>query len=168
MFGKDKAEEGGHAARGAVKAALDAKGAAPAKANAAPSLISADMKVVGNLHSAGDIQIDGTVEGDIQSRTVTVGEGAEIKGSIKAEQVRVGGRVSGKIEATQVRIAKTANVQGDITYKTLAIEEEAVIEGTWRRMESAKPTTVAAGSEAAKPAPEAKAAEAKVALLKPS
>ena len=27
-----------------------------------------------NLHSNGDIQIDGTVEGDIKSRLVTVGE----------------------------------------------------------------------------------------------
>ena len=44
--------------------------------NAAPSIISADLKITGNLASAGDLQIDGTVEGDITSRQVTIGQGA--------------------------------------------------------------------------------------------
>ncbi|MEE2979935.1 MAG: polymer-forming cytoskeletal protein [Pseudomonadota bacterium] len=141
MFGKDKEDVA--AQNGAPPSA-----ARPAAGGGdAPSIISADMKVVGNLNSDGDIQIDGTVEGDIKSRTVTVGESANISGSISASSVNVRGRVSGKIIADAVRIAKTANVQGDIGYKTLAIEEQAVLDGKVRRMDAAKPV-----AQAAKPA----------------
>ena len=40
------------------------------EAASTPSIISADLKVVGNLESAGDLQIDGRIEGDIKSRSV--------------------------------------------------------------------------------------------------
>ena len=152
MFGKDKeAAEQKSAPQAAAASAQEARpGAAPA--GDVPSIISADMKVVGNLHSNGDIQIDGTVEGDIKSRTLTVGENAHIIGSISAESVNVCGRVTGQVSATSVRIARTANVQGDINYKTLAIEEEAVLDGQIRRLDN-KPAI-----EAKPPAPDAKPA----------
>lgn len=142
MFGKDKdVVEQKSAPKAAPTPSQEARpGAAPA--GDVPSIISADMKVVGNLHSNGDIQIDGTVEGDIKSRTVTVGENAHIIGSINAESVNVCGRVTGQVSAASVRIARTANVQGDINYKTLAIEEEAVLDGQIRRLDN-KPSVEA-------------------------
>ncbi|HZT19564.1 MAG TPA: hypothetical protein VFA23_09190, partial [Dongiaceae bacterium] len=48
----------------------------PAPRSAAPSIISSDLKILGDLISAGDLQVDGIVEGDIQSRSLTIGEGA--------------------------------------------------------------------------------------------
>jgi cytoskeletal protein CcmA (bactofilin family) len=108
----------------------------PARSNASPSIISADLRIVGDLVSAGDIQIDGEVEGDIQSRTLTVGEGAQVKGSISAETVRVCGAVTGQIKATTVTLDKTAKVMGDILHTSLAIEPGAFLEGHCRRLES--------------------------------
>ena len=58
-----------------------------------PSIISADLTIVGDLKSSGDIQVDGTVEGDIDSRTLTVGEGVTVKGSIVSETVRFSGNI---------------------------------------------------------------------------
>ncbi len=118
-----------------------------AAASDVSSIISADMKVVGNLHSEGDIQIDGTVEGDIKSHTVTVGETAHVIGSINAESVNVCGKVTGQVSAASVRIARTANVQGDISYKKLAIEEEAVLDGQIRRLDS-RPASLGGDSKA--------------------
>ncbi|MEE8533942.1 MAG: polymer-forming cytoskeletal protein, partial [Alphaproteobacteria bacterium] len=63
-----------------------------------PSVISADLKLIGNVHSAGDVQVDGTIEGDINSRSLTVGEGARIDGSITADHVRICGSVSGQVQ----------------------------------------------------------------------
>src|SRR3546814_8721125 len=60
-----------------------------------PSIISADLRITGNLKSDGDIQVDGHVEGDIDSATLTVGEGAHVKGHISCESVRVCGTVDG-------------------------------------------------------------------------
>ncbi len=103
-----------------------------------PSVISADLKLIGNVHSAGDVQVDGTIEGDINSRSLTVGEGARIDGSITADRVRICGSVSGQVQATAVTIARTAKVDGDVTYETLAVEQGAVLEGHCRRKDSAK------------------------------
>ena len=164
MFGKDKeAAEQKSAPQAAAASAQEARpGAAPA--GDVPSIISADMKVVGNLHSNGDIQIDGTVEGDIKSRTLTVGENAHIIGSISAESVNVCGRVTGQVSATSVRIARTANVQGDINYKTLAIEEEAVLDGQIRRLDG-KPA-IEAKPAAADAKPASSGGDSKVETLK--
>ena len=111
-----------------------------AKVAAVPSIISADLKITGNLESSGDIQVDGTVQGDITSRTLTIGEAAHVKGSVLAESVRVCGHVSGEIRSTSVTLAKTAKVDGDIAHQSLAIEAGAYIEGNIRRLEADKPT----------------------------
>jgi cytoskeletal protein CcmA (bactofilin family) len=100
------------------------------------SLISAELKIVGNLNSGGDLRVDGTVEGDIASRSLTVGEGARIDGSIAAETVRISGTVSGHIKGGSVTILRSARVSGDVTYVTLAVEEGGVLEGQCRRAEA--------------------------------
>lgn len=107
-----------------------------------PSIISADLKVTGDLVSDGDIQVDGVIEGDIQSRTVTVGEAAHVKGSIAADTVRVCGAVTGQVKGTSVTLAKTAKVVGDIMHQTLAIEPGAFLEGHCRRLEQASDAKV--------------------------
>jgi cytoskeletal protein CcmA (bactofilin family) len=136
-----------------------------ARGNATPSIISADLRIVGDLASAGDIQIDGEVEGDIQSRTLTVGEGAQVKGSITAETVRVCGAVTGQIKATTVTLDKTAKVMGDIHHTSLAIEPGAFLEGHCRRLESGTKVAgaiVAAMKEKDRPAEHASPSQAAV------
>ncbi len=103
-----------------------------------PSVISTDLKVIGDLHCAGDIQIKGTVEGDIKSRSVTVGEGAHVQGSIYGNSVHVSGSVKGYIEAPTVTVAKTAKILGDIVHESLAIEAGAFLEGQCRRLDAKK------------------------------
>jgi cytoskeletal protein CcmA (bactofilin family) len=117
--------------------------ARPVPRNGAPAIISADLRVVGDMTSAGDIQVDGEVEGDIQSRALTVGEGAHVKGSIAAETVRVCGTVTGQIKANTVTLDKTAKVLGDIMNISLAIEPGAFFEGNCRRLD---PGTKVAGA----------------------
>ena len=73
---------------------------APARrsnARLTPSIISNDLVVHGNLVAGGDIQIDGTVEGDIRSSSVTIGEQAHIAGEVVAEDIVIRGRVMGGI-----------------------------------------------------------------------
>jgi cytoskeletal protein CcmA (bactofilin family) len=102
-----------------------------------PSIISADLRITGNLKSDGDIQVDGHIEGDIDSATLTVGEGAHVKGHISCESVRVCGTVDGAVKAKSVVMAKTARVIGDIIHDSLAIEAGAFIEGNIKRLEGA-------------------------------
>ncbi len=108
--------------------------AAP-KSASVPSIISGDLKITGNMESSGDIQVDGAVHGDITSRTLTIGEEADVNGAIVAESVRVCGHVKGEIRATSVVLAKTSRVEGDLVHQSLAIEAGAYIEGNIRRLE---------------------------------
>lgn len=99
----------------------------------APSIISADLLVQGTLISQGDMQIDGNVEGDIRSATLTVGDKAIVKGEIVAEEIVVRGRVEGRIRARKVQLDPTAVVVGDILQETLVIAAGATFEGACRR-----------------------------------
>ncbi len=94
-----------------------------------PSIISPDLKIVGNLKSNGAIQIDGTIEGDIDVPLLTVGEQGNVNGSTVAETVRIFGTISGQVWAKTVRLAESAKVTADITHETLTIEAGAYFEG---------------------------------------
>ena len=162
MFGKEK-DAADQAGSGTADSAAESS-KSEAQSSAAPSIISADMKVVGDLQSGGDIQIEGSVEGDVKSRTVTIGEKANINGSVNADTSNILGRINGEINASVVRIAKSANVQGDIYYQTLSIEDGAVIDGKVKRKDSAGTKS----ETTPKPAASEPSSDVNVASMKPS
>lgn len=105
---------------------------APRRGRSAPSIISDDLVVHGNLIATGDIQIDGTVEGDVRSHSLTVGEHATITGAVMADDLVVRGRIVGSIRARRVQLATTCHVEGDILHEALAVETGAFFEGNCR------------------------------------
>ncbi len=108
-------------------------------AGGVPSIISPDLKIVGNLKSDGEIQIDCTVKGDIKAHMLTVGEQGKVDGSTVAETVRIFGTVNGRVQAKTVRLDKSAKVTADITHETLTIEAGAYFEGQVLSLESVDP-----------------------------
>src|SRR5262245_42786222 len=84
--------------------------AAAAGARGAPSIISSNLHIVGNLKTEGEIQVDGIIDGDVTAVSLTVGAHARIAGELVADDIIVHGQISGKISARQVRLAKTAKV----------------------------------------------------------
>lgn len=124
------------------------------KGKSGPSILSADLTVVGNLKTSGDIQVEGTVEGDIRAHLLTVGESATIRGEIVADDIVVNGRVIGRVRGLKVRLTSSARVEGDIIHKTIAIESGAHFEGSVQRQEdplatgrTALPPPLSSGSE---------------------
>lgn len=129
-----------------------ATSAPAAKPKPAPSVLSSDLHMKGNLKSTGDIQIEGTIEGDIRAHLLTVGEGATIKGELVADDVVINGRIVGRVRGLKVRLTSTARVEGDIIHKTIAIESGAHFEGSVQRQDDPLSAS-AAPKAAAKPAP---------------
>jgi cytoskeletal protein CcmA (bactofilin family) len=98
-------------------------------------VLSSDLTIVGNLRTTGDVQVEGTVQGDIRAHLLTVGESANIEGEIVADDVVVTGKVTGRVRGLKVRLTSTARVEGDIIHKTIAIESGAHFEGSVQRAE---------------------------------
>lgn len=132
-----KASSQGKPGGGPANIGSGVDGARPTPRSAAPSIISSDLKILGDLISAGDLQVDGIVEGDIQSRSLTIGEGAVVTGNVVAETTRVCGQVTGQIKASTVTLDRTAKVVGDIIHQILAIEPGAFLEGHVRHSDPA-------------------------------
>ena len=132
-----KASSQGKPGSGAANIGSGVDGARPTPRSAAPSIISSDLKILGDLISAGDLQVDGIVEGDIQSRSLTIGEGAVVNGNVLAETTRVCGQVTGQIKASTVTLDRTAKVVGDVIHQILAIEPGAFLEGHVRHSDPA-------------------------------
>ncbi len=160
MFSKPKTSDTASASDTAKGATAPAKSAAPAAGSDAPgfqaqpkpspSLVSNDLTIKGNVTTSGDIQIEGTIEGDVRAHLLTVGESATIKGEIAADDVIVNGKVIGRLRGLKVRLTASARVDGDIVHKTIAIESGAQFEGTVQRQEdplgdsgSSRPATAA-------------------------
>ena len=111
------------------------------------SVLSADLHITGNLKTTGDIQVEGTVEGDICAHLLTIGESATIKGEVIADDVVINGRIVGRVRGLKVRLTATARVEGDIIHKTIAIESGAHFEGSVQRQDD--PLTKGARSKPA-------------------
>jgi cytoskeletal protein CcmA (bactofilin family) len=108
-----------------------------------PSIISPTLRVVGDLISDGDVQVDGIIEGDVSARSVTISEGASIKGQITADKVLIRGEVHGQITADAVEFGSSARVIGDVVHNDLSVERGAYLEGQCRRKEhSALPAQI--------------------------
>jgi len=99
----------------------------------APSLLSSDLTIIGDLNSSGEVQIDGTFTGDIKVDTLILGATANVVGEIFANSVRIHGKITGQINAKTVSLSKTAYVKGDIFHEKLAMEHGAYLEGHCRR-----------------------------------
>ena len=171
MFSKSKINEPGPktsdapstpaaGAKAPVKsgAAPEAKPAMP-KAKPAASVLSSDLHVVGNLKTTGDINIEGTIDGDIRAHLLTVGEPATIRGEIIADDVVIHGRIVGRVRGLKVRLTSTARVEGDIIHKTIAIESGAHFEGSVQRQDD--PLSSGGSAVPADPAPAPAAAKDK-------
>jgi cytoskeletal protein CcmA (bactofilin family) len=150
MFSKAKKKANGTGGAGlpVEKAAGAPMPAQPVRrqASGVPSIISADLTIEGNLISHGDLQVDGTIQGDIRSRTLTLGEHAQVHGGVEADTVRICGEVEGEVRAKTVVLTKTAKVTGDVIHESLAVEAGAYIDGHCRR-----DTVDAAATSAPKP-----------------
>ncbi len=101
-----------------------------------PSIISAELIVRGTLVSAGDIQIDGKVDGDVRANSLVIGDKAILVGDVYAEEAVVRGRVEGSIRARKVQLCATCHVEGNILHEALQVEIGAFFEGNCRHSDN--------------------------------
>ena len=86
----------------------------------------------GPLTTKDSTRIDGTIKGNVTvSGVLVVGQEGKITGTVSCLNVYVAGEITGNITAPQgkVEISDTGKVIGDISCKSIVIDENAVFQG---------------------------------------
>jgi cytoskeletal protein CcmA (bactofilin family) len=99
------------------------------------SCIGSGMSIVGNIKCNGPAQVFGRIQGELRASDLLIGEGAQVEGSVIAQDVTVCGRVKGTIRAVRVKLQDGGAVEGDIFHRSLSIDENSLFEGSSRRVE---------------------------------
>jgi len=100
------------------------------------SCIGSDMSIVGKIECNGPAQVFGRIEGEVRASDLQINEGAQVAGSVIAQNVTVCGRVKGTIRAVRVKLQNGGAVEGDIFHRSLSIDENSQFEGSSRRVEN--------------------------------
>jgi cytoskeletal protein CcmA (bactofilin family) len=110
------------------------------------------VRIVGQIFTKEDLNVDGDVEGTIESAEskVTIGATGRVQASVKAREVVILGQVQGNVEATdKVDIRREAKLVGDITTARISIEDGALFKGS---IDIRKPEPKSAAAPAPQPA----------------
>ena len=127
------------------------------RASGNATLIADNTTVRGDVRFAGELFVNGRVEGDVVGEgdrsMLTVSESGAVVGQIEAATVVVNGRVEGDIHSgSKLELAERANVTGNVTYRAIEMRLGAVLEGqlirTEGRSRKAEPEEASAEAQA--------------------
>jgi cytoskeletal protein CcmA (bactofilin family) len=101
-----------------------------AAASSVPAFLDRGTKINGKLRFEGAARIDGTVDGELDGKEITIGESGVATAQIRGDSIVVHGKVKGEITATnRIEIHPTAKVIGNIAAPKLIIHDGAIFEG---------------------------------------
>ncbi len=98
---------------------------------AAETVVGPSVKIQGDLNSEGNIRIEGSVTGKINTtQSVHVGEAAVISADLHAGNAIIAGQVQGNVKVTgNLILQPTARLNGDISCGILRVEDGALFSG---------------------------------------
>jgi cytoskeletal protein CcmA (bactofilin family) len=112
------------------------------------SLIGMGTHVTGDISTEVSLRVDGSVQGNLTANgqniiSVVIGATGEVIGNIHAHRVVVAGKVTGNIMATErVELRNNCQVDGDISYQSLALEHGSKVQGRLRQLDQASPPLI--------------------------
>ena len=134
------------------KTKSDISSEAPVQASGA-SIIAAGTTLKGDISSSGDIRIDGTLQGNIQSTAkVVIGANGVVDGDITGQQADIMGKINGTIRVKELlQLKGGCNVTGNIHAAKLQIETNANFNGQCHMTTGATAKTPASGNTISEP-----------------
>jgi cytoskeletal protein CcmA (bactofilin family) len=99
--------------------------------NTTINLISNGTDIVGDVISNGDIRIDGSLKGSLNTKgKVVIGPTGKVSGEVICKNSEVSGIVEGKLSVEQLlNLKASSKIIGDITTSKLSIEPGAKFTG---------------------------------------
>jgi len=95
------------------------------------TVVGAGAKLEGTIVSAGSLRVDGHVKGNIQADgDVMLSPQSSVEADIRAENLSVAGRFHGSIVVKgRAELARGGRIDGNITAKSLVIQEGGIFNG---------------------------------------
>jgi cytoskeletal protein CcmA (bactofilin family) len=102
------------------------------------NLISNGTDITGDIKSSGDIRIDGTLAGNLNTKgKVVIGPTGKVTGEVICKNSEVSGIVEGKITVGQLlNLKASSKILGDIVTSKLSIEPGAKFSGSCKMSDS--------------------------------
>lgn len=98
----------------------------------APNIIALGTEVTGDIESAGDFRIEGSINGTVKAKgKIVIGESGSVDGQLICNNADISGKVKGKLEVSDSLILRAnSNFTGEVVTKKIAIENGAVFSGS--------------------------------------
>ncbi|HTZ73779.1 MAG TPA: polymer-forming cytoskeletal protein [Candidatus Aquilonibacter sp.] len=99
----------------------------------AVNVVSAGLRIKGEISGNEDLVVDGAVEGPIQLQdgTLTIGAAGKIISDVVAREIVVYGEVKGNLSARdRIEIKNNGSVFGDLKTARILIEDGATLKGS--------------------------------------
>ncbi|QGN40108.1 bactofilin family protein [Klebsiella oxytoca] len=95
------------------------------------TVIASGIRLEGNITSEGNVDIYGTVSGNIDAEEsqIKIMTGGLVEGNITCRELIIDGCVIGQCHGETIEIDKNGKVTGTLTYRTLAIKKGGVFSG---------------------------------------
>ncbi len=102
----------------------------------ATNVLANGVEIEGTIEFAGDLQIDCKVIGEVKSEkgNLVLNKNADIIGDVTAGHLTVQGRVDGAVKTTSAVLDESADVKGDLSYKSLEVKPGAKLVGNMKFM----------------------------------
>jgi cytoskeletal protein CcmA (bactofilin family) len=112
-----------------------------------------NLIINGNISGEGSLIILGKFEGEFDVKgQLKIGQGAVIKGNIKATGVSINGIVNGSVEASErILLDTTASMKGRLVTPKISIQDGAVFDGELQMSKKPEQAPKAAAPETRQP-----------------
>ena len=117
------------------------------------NIINLGTDITGDVKSTGDIRIDGSLTGNLNTKgKVVIGPTGKINGEIVCKNSEVSGIIEGRIVVGQLLTLKASSkIMGDIETSKLSIEPGAIFTGTCKMSENGNYGGISVSKEQEKP-----------------
>lgn len=114
------------------------------------NVLGQSLTIRGDLTADGGFRIDGTVEGNVDSKAaIVVGESGVVRGDLRGTDVVVAGQIMGNVTCSgHLEILAKGRIEGDIDAKSVRIETGGVFRGTSRMGEEASGRSAVVSTDA--------------------
>ncbi|HBH84327.1 MAG: cell shape determination protein CcmA [Bacteroidetes bacterium GWE2_41_25] len=106
--------------------------------NSTINLISNGTDITGDVKSTGDVRIDGSLTGNLNTKgKVVIGPTGKVNGEINCKNCEISGAIEGRVIVGQLlNLKASSKILGDIVTSKLSIEPGAIFSGTCKMSEN--------------------------------